>query len=184
MSQIKFSLTPVNEFPSDFYPASKTSMSQTLSILLSASNASAQYFKHICSALPTAWSFKVIGWMIKTRRPGVMPTPPNIKAAVAEVKALTPCMPLHTDTLVLLTSTGRGCSTWGWTLKSQHLRLSYSTNIWPLYFTEPWFCCCSVGQYCPTLCKPMNCSTPGFPVLHPLPELAQTRVHWVDINIY
>ena len=30
------------------------------------------------------------------------------------------------------------------------------------------FCCCcfSVAQLCPTLCNPMNCSTPGFPVLH------------------
>ena len=27
---------------------------------------------------------------------------------------------------------------------------------------------------------PMDCSTPGFPVLHHFPELAQTRVHWVD----
>ena len=31
----------------------------------------------------------------------------------------------------------------------------------------------------PTLCDPVNCSTPGFPVLHSLPELAQTHVHWV-----
>ena len=37
----------------------------------------------------------------------------------------------------------------------------------------------SVTQSCPTLCDPMNCSTPGFPVLHQLPELAQTHVHWV-----
>ena len=28
-------------------------------------------------------------------------------------------------------------------------------------------------------CDPMNCSTPGFPVLHNLPEFAQTHVHWV-----
>ena len=28
-------------------------------------------------------------------------------------------------------------------------------------------------------CNPMDCSTPGFPVLHQLPELAQTHVHWV-----
>ena len=32
-----------------------------------------------------------------------------------------------------------------------------------------------VAQSCPTLCDPMDCSTPGFPVLHPLPECAQTR---------
>ena len=37
----------------------------------------------------------------------------------------------------------------------------------------------SVTQSCPTLCDPMDCSTPGFPVLHHLPELTQTHVHWV-----
>ena len=37
----------------------------------------------------------------------------------------------------------------------------------------------SVTQLCLTLCNPMDCSTPGFPVLHYLPELAQTHVHWV-----
>ena len=38
----------------------------------------------------------------------------------------------------------------------------------------------SVAQSCPTLCNPMNCSTPGFPVHHQPPELAQTHVHWVS----
>ena len=37
----------------------------------------------------------------------------------------------------------------------------------------------SVAQSCPTLCDPMNCSTPGLPVHHQLPELTQTHVHWV-----
>ena len=37
-------------------------------------------------------------------------------------------------------------------------------------------CChCSVTQLCLTLCKPMDCSTPGFPVLHHLPQFAQTH---------
>ena len=39
--------------------------------------------------------------------------------------------------------------------------------------------CRSVAQSRPTLCNPMNCSTPGFPVLHYFSELAQTHVHWV-----
>ena len=39
--------------------------------------------------------------------------------------------------------------------------------------------CCSVVQLCLTLCHPMDCSIPGFPVLHHLPEFAQTQVHWV-----
>ena len=35
----------------------------------------------------------------------------------------------------------------------------------------------SVAQLCPTLCDLMDCSTPGFPVHHQHPELAQTHVH-------
>ena len=39
--------------------------------------------------------------------------------------------------------------------------------------------CCLVAKLCLTLCDPMNCSMPSFPVLHYLPEFAQTHVHWV-----
>ena len=38
----------------------------------------------------------------------------------------------------------------------------------------------SVAQLCPTLCNPMNCSTPGLPVHHQLPDFTQTHVHWVS----
>ena len=44
-----------------------------------------------------------------------------------------------------------------------------------LIFTYSWSCC-SVAQSCVTLCSLMDCSTP---VLHHLPEFAQTHVHWV-----
>ena len=37
----------------------------------------------------------------------------------------------------------------------------------------------SVAQLCPTLCDPMNRSTPGLPVHHQLPEFTQTYAHWV-----
>ena len=40
--------------------------------------------------------------------------------------------------------------------------------------------CCSVTTSCPALCEPVDRSTPGFPVLHHLPEFAQTHVHWVS----
>ena len=40
--------------------------------------------------------------------------------------------------------------------------------------------CCLVAKLCLTLCNPMDYSTPGFPVLHYLPEFAQTHVHWVS----
>ena len=37
----------------------------------------------------------------------------------------------------------------------------------------------SVAQSCPTLCDPMNCSTPGLPAYHQLPEFTQTHIHQV-----
>ena len=36
-----------------------------------------------------------------------------------------------------------------------------------------------IAQSCLTLCDPMDCSTPGFPVYHQLLEFTQTHVHWV-----
>ena len=45
----------------------------------------------------------------------------------------------------------------------------------PLPFPPPWQFS-SVTQSCPTLCDHMDCSAPGFPVHHQLPELAQTHV--------
>ena len=43
-----------------------------------------------------------------------------------------------------------------------------------------WRVNCSVAQPCPTLCDPIDCSTPGLPVLHQLSEPTQTHVHWVS----
>ena len=55
---------------------------------------------------------------------------------------------------------------------------SSHVRMWELDHEEG--CCCSVAQSCLTVYKPMDCSTVlGFPVLHHLPELAQTYVHWV-----
>ena len=44
--------------------------------------------------------------------------------------------------------------------------------VYPVQFS-------SVAQLCPTLCNPMNRSTPGLPVCHHLPEFTQTHVHRV-----
>ena len=38
----------------------------------------------------------------------------------------------------------------------------------------------SVAQSCPTFCDPMNCSMPGLPIHHQLPEFTQTNIHWVS----
>ena len=47
---------------------------------------------------------------------------------------------------------------------------TYSSIHWSIQFS-------SVTQPCPTLCDPMNHSTPGLPVHHQLPEFTQTHVH-------
>ena len=50
------------------------------------------------------------------------------------------------------------------------------------HFVSQWFTIQfrSVAQSCPTLCDPMNHSTPSLPVHHQLPESTQTHVHWVS----
>jgi len=58
---------------------------------------------------------------------------------------------------------------------------------WTPEINSPWPWCVilckhsvsSVTQSCPTLCDPINRSTPGLPVHHQLPESTQTLVHWV-----
>ena len=59
--------------------------------------------------------------------------------------------------------------------------LHYSLVGYPprVSFFPAFSCCFSVTKSCLTLCNPMDCSTPGFPVLHHLPELTQTHVHQV-----
>ena len=63
---------------------------------------------------------------------------------------------------------------WG---RERNLGYSWSWAVlvlnWPIQFS-------SVTQSCPTLCNPMHCSMPGFPVHHQLLELAQSHVHWVS----
>ena len=49
-------------------------------------------------------------------------------------------------------------------------------NLWFIILTIQFS---SVAQSCPTLCDPMNCSTPGLPVHHQLPEFTQTHIHRV-----
>ena len=44
----------------------------------------------------------------------------------------------------------------------------------------PFILSCSVAESHPTLCDPMDCTTPGFPILHHLPEFAQTHFHWIS----
>ena len=60
----------------------------------------------------------------------------------------------------------------------QNQKKPVSKNYMPTYvFIKP-LCCCSGAQLCLTLCDPVDCSTPGFPVLHCLQEFT-VHVHWV-----
>ena len=53
--------------------------------------------------------------------------------------------------------------------------VTYESCFYIVYFSSVQ----SVAQSCPTLCNPMNRSTPGLPVRHQLPEFTQTHVHGV-----
>ena len=62
------------------------------------------------------------------------------------------------------------------------LILSIFSQVFWLFVYLAW-CSCSVTQLCPMLWDSVNCSTPVFSVLHHLPKLAQTHVHWVSDTI-
>ena len=61
-------------------------------------------------------------------------------------------------------------------------RIEYIWTLVETSVSSSYFICqlSSVTQSCPTLCDPMDCSTPGLPVHHQLPKCTQTHVHWVS----
>ena len=68
----------------------------------------------------------------------------------------------------------------------QHARppcLSPTPGVHPNPCPLSWYQFSTVAQSCPTLCDPMNCSTPGLPVHHQLLEFTQTHVHPVSDSI-
>ena len=62
--------------------------------------------------------------------------------------------------------------------------MTYGGDHFALYTKIESLCCTvqfsSVAQSCPTLCDPMNCSTPGLPVHHHLSEFTQTHVYRIS----
>ena len=56
-----------------------------------------------------------------------------------------------------------------------HVLCGKSTDLVSVYIRFS-----SVTQSCPTLCDPMDCSLPGLPDHHQLPEFTQTHVHWIS----
>ena len=71
-------------------------------------------------------------------------------------------------------------------VKEENKKVGFNLNIqetktmasFPIQLSSHQFS--SVGQSYPTLCDPMNRSTPGLPVHHQLPEFPQTKVHRVS----
>ena len=62
---------------------------------------------------------------------------------------------------------------------SPYLYLHPSTFYWPQLSTYPFVVFIVQLLSRVWLCEPMNCSTPGFPLLHYFLEFAQTHIHWV-----
>ena len=85
---------------------------------------------------------------------------------------------------LLLFSIQMAAQLWFWCVYfiCPHAAIMYSLGIRPFstYFHLQFS---SVAQSSPTLCDPMNRSTPGLPVHHQLPEFTQTHVHWVSDTI-
>ena len=54
------------------------------------------------------------------------------------------------------------------------MHLQVWNTIKNIMWITVFICCCSAVQPCPTLCDPLDCSMPGFPILHHLVEFAQT----------
>ena len=63
-----------------------------------------------------------------------------------------------------------------WLGKSLYIQISVSVQFSSVQFS-------SVTQSCLTVCDPMNCSMPGLPVHHKLPEFIQTHAHRVGDDI-
>ena len=92
---------------------------------------------------------------------------PGWKAPDRESSTIPSWAPLH-----LRSST---CNAYPWTrFSSSHLQ---TKNTNKTANAHPSFQFSSVTQSCLTLCDPLDCRMPGFPVHHQLPELTQTHAH-------
>ena len=60
----------------------------------------------------------------------------------------------------------------------------WATNTFTSFKSKLKMSCCSVAKSCSTLCNPMDCSVPGFPLLYYHPEFAGNHIHWVGDAIF
>ena len=74
------------------------------------------------------------------------------------------------------------CKLWNLALVTQYKHQSLFHSLLLFAYFRWQESVSSVAQSCLTLCHPMDCSMPGFPVHHELPEFTQTYVHWISDN--
>ena len=67
---------------------------------------------------------------------------------------------------------------WRWSFRAWSWRWKLTQFI--IFLFCCYSVCCSVVKLCLTLCSPMNCSTPGFPVLYYLLAFTKTHIHWIS----
>ena len=77
----------------------------------------------------------------------------------------------------MITVVSHGRETWEWRKFSRTKEQKGKEK----HLNHPILCRrCSVAQLCPMLCDPLDCSMPGLPCPHHLPEFAQVHVHCID----
>ena len=120
-----------------------------------------------CKLISLSCSSTFINWMLpRCGEPGYRGNPGSIR----QVRALSLWMEGWQGP-----HTGDFLGTWNPT-QSPSLRHHLTTRFSSVQFS-------SVAQSCPTLCDPMNRSTPGLPVHHQLSEFTQTHIHQVSDSI-
>ena len=105
--------------------------------------------------------------------------PPNLEADIKFASCPTVMLLL---VVLRYVSSSKACV---WLIiKSEFKEMDYTSPFRATVSTKQprylcYWCCGSVAKLYPILCNPMDYSTPGFPVLHYLPEFSQILVHWV-----
>ena len=137
----------------------------------------------IHSLLPDVWCKKLLFHLsclfcscLRQKDKCVLCSSMSTKMEVPLQSELTECLVKARHWLLYMGANFNGDRCWGLReprLAGETCQLQIVFAMWYVQFS-------SVAQSCLTLCKPMECITPGLPVLHQLLKPAQTHVHQVD----
>ena len=107
--------------------------------------------------------------------PNIKKNPPQVYMCSPSWTLLPPPSPYHPSGLSQYTSP-KHPEAFRTSLMKRAIKMSFVMLmrwLWAVQFS-------SVAQSCPTLCDPRECSMPGLPVHHQLPEFTQIHIHWVS----